>query len=268
MADNPNSLFTDPADLDSYLWRYMDFTKFVSLLDSQKLFFCKSNCFDDQFEGTYPKPYVSAHLREFDCDVDSITPSAGQYLQYLSSFRQIVAISSWHMSHHESAAMWKLYLKSGEGIAVRTTYRRLKKSLSNAQYPIHLGLVKYIDFEKYELEHNEVDGNSRRGNFLEPFMLKRQSFEHEKEVRAILVKKPSSVDGSQKSGTLSANDHSDNPIKGGGVSVPVNLNLLIESITLAPRTPDWLQALVSSVAKKYGIQAKIFPSELDADPLV
>ena len=33
------------------LWRYMDFTKYVSLLASRGLFFTRADCFEDAFEG-------------------------------------------------------------------------------------------------------------------------------------------------------------------------------------------------------------------------
>ena len=39
------------------------------------------------------------------------------------------AINCWHMNDHESAAMWKLYLKSNEGIAVQSTYETLRDSI-------------------------------------------------------------------------------------------------------------------------------------------
>jgi len=39
---------------DQKLWRYMDFTKFMSLLETKSLWFNRSDRFDDPFEGTYP----------------------------------------------------------------------------------------------------------------------------------------------------------------------------------------------------------------------
>jgi len=41
------------------------------------------------------------------------------------------AINCWHMNDHESAAMWKLYLKSDEGIAIQSTYRKLKDAITD-----------------------------------------------------------------------------------------------------------------------------------------
>ena len=40
---------------EAVLWRYMDFTKFVSLLDRQALFFARSDKLGDPFEGSFPR---------------------------------------------------------------------------------------------------------------------------------------------------------------------------------------------------------------------
>jgi len=40
--------------------------------------------------------------------------------------RRYVFVNPWHKNEFESAAMWKLYLKSEEGVAIRTTVERLK----------------------------------------------------------------------------------------------------------------------------------------------
>ena len=43
--------FSPPSD-DAVLWRYMDFTKFVSLLDRSALFFARADKLNDPFEGS------------------------------------------------------------------------------------------------------------------------------------------------------------------------------------------------------------------------
>ena len=39
--------------------------------------------------------------------------------------RDCTAVNCWHINEHESAAMWDLYLKSNEGIAIQSTYQKL-----------------------------------------------------------------------------------------------------------------------------------------------
>jgi len=43
-------------DLDLTVWRYMPFSKFISLLTFQALWFSKLNILQDQFEGMMPVP--------------------------------------------------------------------------------------------------------------------------------------------------------------------------------------------------------------------
>ena len=33
------------------IFRYMDFSKYMDLLENEKLFFCNTECFKDKFEG-------------------------------------------------------------------------------------------------------------------------------------------------------------------------------------------------------------------------
>ena len=44
--------FHTPVD-ETIIWRYMDFTKFVDLLLNGKLFFNRSDNFEDPFEGIF-----------------------------------------------------------------------------------------------------------------------------------------------------------------------------------------------------------------------
>jgi len=82
------------------------------------------------------------------------------------------------MNRFESAAMWELYANRNSGIAIKTTYKGLKESLDKSTTDkIKFVLVKYIDFEtEWEPENN----------LYHPFLSKRKSLEHEKELRAIL----------------------------------------------------------------------------------
>ena len=42
-------------------------------------------------------------------------------------------INCWHESDHESAAMWKLYAKDDNGIAIKTDFDSLAKILHPAK---------------------------------------------------------------------------------------------------------------------------------------
>jgi hypothetical protein len=53
-------MIEDNADLisppdDAVLWRFIDFTKYVSLLDTSKLYFAQAKKMEDRYEGRLPK---------------------------------------------------------------------------------------------------------------------------------------------------------------------------------------------------------------------
>jgi hypothetical protein len=120
--------------------------------------------------------------------------------------------------------MWRLYLKSNEGIAIKSTCDRFKRCFDATTEAIYIGQVTYIDYDKEEI---------RDGNLFAPILHKRKSFEHEREVRAVLWKPPCAP------ASLSAQT-----IEDGGVCGKVNLNTLVEEIRIAPSAPGWLKDLI------------------------
>lgn len=222
------------------IWRYLDFTKFVSLLDKQALFFCRADKMDDKFEGSHPKAELPIRTKNLESVFLKDVSEAFRLI------REFTAVNCWHINRYESFAMWKLYLKSSEGIAIRSTFRRLRDSLKDKQHDIYIGKVQYIDYEK----------DIFLGLVLSPFVHKRKSFDHEKELRAIIQEMP-------KPGLYSEDKR---PFEN-GLYVPVDLDLLINEIYLAPTSPPWIKELVESVSMKYGLKKKVRQSELDEPPI-
>jgi len=83
-------------------------------------------------------------------------------------------VSCWSLGG-ESEAMWRLYCGSDGGVAIVTSYSRLRKSLA-PDPATRLGLVRYVDYAEGELPDL---------NFMQPLMHKRSAFEHEHEVRIV-----------------------------------------------------------------------------------
>jgi len=50
--------FLQPESENIKVWRYLDFTKFLSLIDSSCLYFTRVDRFDDPFEGSRPKAII------------------------------------------------------------------------------------------------------------------------------------------------------------------------------------------------------------------
>ena len=177
-----------PDDLDVPIWRYMDFTKFVYMLERQALFFCRPDCLDDRFEGTWG-PTSLSHFQQDLTErinrgvdvVGGINHQLQGHKRVAAHMRQVTAINCWHLSPHESAAMWKLYIYAHQGIAICSSVSRLIHSFPNDDKSllVHVGMVSYIDFDTEPIPS---------GNYLTPFIYKRNSFEHERELRAVACK--------------------------------------------------------------------------------
>src|SRR5690554_6189085 len=44
---------------DCRIWRYMDFTKFVAMLENGGLWFSRADCFTDPFDSELPNPVIT-----------------------------------------------------------------------------------------------------------------------------------------------------------------------------------------------------------------
>lgn len=241
-------VFEKPEDVNVQIWRYMDFTKFVSLLDKSALFFPRADKLDDPFEGSFSKANIKLRPEVYKGEIPQhIFEQLGEFIKSLKKF---TAINSWHLSEYESAAMWRLYLKSNEGIAIQSTFARLKNSLKDENYDVYIGKVKYIDYERDWIPER---------NLFYPFLHKRKSFEHERELRALVQKIPTKRNGGINFSKTLFDEY--------GIHVAVDLDILIERIYVAPTCPDWLFELVRSVANKYGLDKEVLRSSLDEVPV-
>jgi len=241
-------VFEKPENKNAKIWRYMDFTKFANLLDKSALFFSRADKLGDPFEGSYSKANIELRPQVYE---GKIPPEVfAQLAEVAKSEKKFTAINSWYLNEYESAAMWKLYLKSNEGIAIQSSFEKLKNSLKDKEHVIYIGKVKYIDYEKDWIPES---------NLFFPFIHKRKSFEHEQELRA-LVQELRYKEGGRKL------DWS-NPPFDDGVYVKVDLSELIDKIYLAPTCPAWLFKLTKSVTKKYGFDKEVLQSSLDDTPV-
>jgi hypothetical protein len=184
-----------PENPNAKLWRYMDFAKFVSMLEYQGIFFTRSDCLGDPFEGSFTQVNAAAratYYNQLGLSQDSIKASS----DFAKWIRMWTFVTCWHMNEHESAAMWKLYAEVDGSIAIQTTFRKLEKAIvkrkvkkqvvsKNTRYldlfGSSIGVVRYIDYEKERISE---------GNVYYPFFHKRKSFQHEHEVRALFSKCP------------------------------------------------------------------------------
>jgi len=113
---------------------------------------------------------------------------------------------------------------------------------------VHIGTVKYIDYETEWLPE--------RYSF-NPFLHKRKSFEHERELRAIIQKFPTKgdeIDLTQEIFDI-------------GAYINVDLYTLIEKIFISPTAPKWFNDVVKSIVNKYDLEKEVIQSSLAEGPV-
>jgi hypothetical protein len=231
---------------ETVIWRYMDFTKFVNLLQEKALFFSRAANLGDPFEGAIPDAERMPRDQVMQGFADSIAISNQDNWEWL-------LVSCWHISRHESMAMWRLYSKSDESIAIQSTLGRLRKRLDE---DFTVGEVHYIDYQCDKFRRPDSASIS-------PFFHKRKAFEHEQELRAVVW------DRSYPGYKVIVDGKVENPSRpeGGGELVKVDLSLLISSVFVNPLSPPWLYSLVKNVMEKYSLNVPAHHSSLNNSPL-
>lgn len=236
-----------PDNENVKVWRYMDFTKFISLIETQSLHFTRVDKFEDPFEGSLPKRTIDVknRLRGWSSEEERRI-QIREAKRKNKTYRQHFAINCWHENEYESAAMWKSYLKSNEGIAIQSTYKRLKSSFTE-DHKIIFGKVTYIDFTKESISFYDL---------VEQFLTKRRSFNCENEIRALIS-------------NLSLENVDLHSPKALAVGLPISVNLknLIQNIYVAPNSPIWFLKLVKNTVIRYGYKFKVKKSQMDDIPL-
>lgn len=233
---------------EALLWRYLSFTKFVSLLQMRALFFSSVARLGDPFEGSYPRGNIDQRSDfmlqkspeerlKISKEVEAFTKGA----------RHAIVVNCWHRSSHESEAMWRLYSGEREGIAIKTDFTGLSESFVGPK-EVFIGEVRYIDYEKETINEEE--------NQFARYLTKRRSFEHEAEVRALGLNIP------MKDGQI---DRSPEAQQQPGVYREVDLGILVREVLVAPYADQWFVDLVTATANRYGLEAPIKRSSL-ADP--
>lgn len=229
-----------PSD-DSVIWRFLDLAKFISLLKERSLFMTRADKFEDQFEGAVctlaDSDKYDAALYDYYSDILEGKPVGEQLIENehyaIQLMRKNSFLSCWFEGSYESIAMWRLYAsgKEAKGVAIKSTVGMLKKAIGHT---VEIGRIEYIDYSKEWPNANEA------------LWRKRLSFEYEHEIRVRIITE----------GGLS-------PIPPEFMSLPVNLDELIESVYVSPLAESWFKDVVEDVLRKYGLDKKVYHSTLD-----
>ena len=220
-------------DDNSIIWRYMDFSKFQTMLKRNSIFFSRADKQTDKFEGEYP----IGMLRELEERWRKTRSDDGisyTFIQWHNE-REIPSrlLSCWGVDRNESRRRWSEYTASLESVTIRSTIDRLKNCFHREEKDdqvVWIGKIRYGDdenklpksFFKWKVNY-----------FLYPFFAKKESFRWENEIRATVN---ITYEKQQKL------NHSPN-----GSFIKADLHSLVESIWVHPQSEEDFKNRVESV---------------------
>lgn len=195
----------------------MTLEKFLDLLINSRLFFTNQRRLSDQFEGTVyaenivrAKSYLQGENFEKE-DIDLVDIDSLQTTQ----LRDLTLLNSWTLKQEESFGLWKAYVGTNPGVAVRTTVNLLMQSINRVPhvFPEEITMAKVIYSDA----------------LLEPFsrlhasITKKPFYSYEEELRLLIFNYPRSEGGWHVPYEISV-----------GRWVELDVNHLIEKVYLSP----------------------------------
>lgn len=246
-AQSNHPVFEAPVEPNVKVWRYMDFTKFISILETNGLFFSRADLLGDPYEGSTSHFNKTAWPEVYKGKIPlaSLHAASGHNKWQ----REWTFVNCWHMNEFESAAMWSLYAKTNQAVAIQSTYALLHAGLPNYVY---VGTVKYIDYKSEWLPE---------GNIFYPFVHKRREFAHERELRAVWSDLPKTLDPNSKDTIYDIRPNSNS-----GRNVCIDIPAVVQNVYVAPTSPAWFRELVVNVIARYKLSIPVAPSAIDEPP--
>jgi hypothetical protein len=235
---------------DATLWRYMDLARFLALLERRALFFSSIRHFADRFEAALTPALLARLSHEGEQRVSTVRH------WNLASY-----VNCWNEDSSESVALWSLYTSPAGGVAIKSSVKSILASLAprdeaSPRDELYIGRVQYIDYETGDIPDD---------NMFRLLLHKRTPYRFEREVRLIawprlLVDRASEMRPDAWYEAVGS-------IAPPGYDVGVDPNALIEAVVVAPAAPGWLLELVQAICRRYGFDASVVQSDLDAEPV-
>lgn len=251
-----------PPPDEEQVWRYMELSKFEAMVKSRALFFPRVAILEDEFEGAFPEPQsVLARALSMigltEMPPGMVVHPSPELERAWSLMRKWAEVSCWHVSDHESDAMWRLYARTGRSIAVQSTVGRLREALGTPA-PVADGFFGSDKFEFGNVEYIDyTTGHIPPMNMYAQFFRKRHAFEHEKEMRVFIARLPLYLGGTIREDV----EPPDN-----GTAFPVALDTLIQRVLIAPKASEVFLETVRAMAESVAPNARVQRSSLEARP--
>jgi hypothetical protein len=230
----------------------MDLSKFLDLLLKEELFFCRASEFKDKFEGVIPKQLYQREkqrLEELYRNDENKEKYISNELRRLESLPKKFYVYCWHLSEHQSEAMWRLYSQSNDVIAIKTKFGLMREALPSfvSAAPVHYGNHKIVDLGARNFQEENLS-----------ILIKWLSFEHEKELRFFFTNFDMSGLIAEERFLIRRYEK--------GFGVKVNLVSIIEQVYVSPYASDWFAMMLEEAVKRLGYSFEVILSDLLKPP--
>ncbi|MDO5768513.1 MAG: DUF2971 domain-containing protein [Psychrobacter sp.] len=293
--------FNPALNKNSKLWRYMSLPKFISLIQNSNLFMYNLELMskDDKFEGVLPAGnFIHRQWQAIDDVPENVLTKLKKNIIYHETgdlrtclehykeeqelrIRQTYAhrrsyfINCWHMSEYESLAMWDIYSRKDEGIAIVSSESNFIEAFADLGKDIYGGSVQYVNYDNFSIDVNNVFNS---------ILYKRASYAYEQEYRLVLHDievthkfTPINIiefDANGNSNIIhsrASEGRTEKEIEEIDPKPSMNINCdltkLINEIYVSPSAPNWFLDIVINLVDTYNIDIPVKQSELNQDPL-
>jgi hypothetical protein len=221
---------------ESMVMRYMEFAKFVSMLETKTLYLTRGDNFEDPLEGFLFDWYIQRMIVVPNIlGEDRAEKWRKEFIDEAAELKTKTFISCWNEASNESYALWQIYAKK-YGIAIKTQVKKLEELIKG--YPAKVYKIRYIDKEETVIFPNI---NDKLFSFDNLFVCKQNHYSYEKEIRIILVSEEKEIK-----------------------PIPINdLVGFIEEIYVSPFAEDWFLNLVRDLVNKtYKLEIPVNKSQI------
>ena len=238
-----HAFLSQPPD-HARLWRYMTPTAFLSMLLDRSLYFAPLASFEDPFEGVPPPAVIEAMRQQQPPPSDETARRLATWKEMIELCRASVCANCWHLGDEESEAMWKLYGRFEDGLAIVSNPARLRQVFRG--HDVVGGLVDYSG--------REFEAGTTEQSLLQWATTKRPSYRHDNEFRLLVVRRDRG----------SGDDH--NGATAAGVAVPVDPEGLIDEVVLSPWMEPWQIGLFRGLLQRLDFRRPVRESSLRFAP--
>ncbi len=244
----------DLPDDDQSLWRYMSLFKFIDLLQKKALFFCRTDYFDDSWEGVIPRS-VLEQSEKYYAKKPLTKNTYAEHFRAIEIPRHVV--SCWHQNDVEENLMWNAYCKDRESVAIQTDVKRFRAAfddckivgINNGGKDVLAGTVSYDDHREWQAS------NAAQEWYATIFFFKRVFYKGENEFRAMVDLADQEYRGDLKMCALR------------GVHLTVDVKQLVQKVVVAPHSPAAFLETVKCLCGKFGFpEMRVEPSVVNQPP--